>query len=182
METIERTNYELTQSEGLTLKIEETKQNSNFLLFPLVLAIIIISIPIILLIFIVRSGEGIPLGFLITCIVAIFSSGYLLKLYLWNKYGKECFIIKNGTFLHFYDYRLFNDYQQKCDYKTINVRILYQGELREPNSLLVEKMGSDTCCSIYFLIDNDIVVSHTFLPIEVIEKISELIKQNNKVL
>lgn len=169
METI-ISNCELNQSEGISLTIKEINPNKKSLLILLILSIIIISIPIFLFFLIVMSGEGIPFGFLITCIVAMITSGYLLKLYLWNKYGKECFIIKNGVFLHFYDYCLFKDYQQEYNYSAINISVLYQGKLRSVNRKLINILGNDVYCCIYFLVDEKTIISHTAVPIGIIEK------------
>ena len=86
--------YELELSDGISLKIHVKKAKKGILSIILFFALSIFFIPIIVFIYLATTSEGIPFGFIITCIVGFLSSGYLLKLYLWNKYGTEVFIIK----------------------------------------------------------------------------------------
>ena len=84
--------YELELSDGISLKIHVKKAKTGILSIILFFALSIFFIPIIVFIYLATTSEGIPFGFIITCIVGFLSSGYLLKLYLWNKYGTEVFI------------------------------------------------------------------------------------------
>lgn len=113
--------YELELSDDVSLKIHVKKAKASILCAIFFFALTISFIPILFLIYLIIIGEGIPLGFIITCIVGFLTSGYLLKLYLWNKYGTEVFIIQKKELVLYYDYKLFKDNFQKIHFESIRV-------------------------------------------------------------
>ena len=149
-------------------------KNRLSLLFILVSSIIIFLLPTLVFIFLFTDGEGIPFGFLISCILSVLVSIYLLRLYLWNKYGKEVFMIKDRNLIYYYDYKLYKDHQKEITFKTINVYFLFNDSLRKTsdiwdNTLTNEKMKQllATESPVFFELDNnpDIVSSKRELPI-----------------
>ena len=111
--------YELELSDGISLKIHVKKAKKGILSIILFFALSIFFIPIIVCIYLATTSEGIPFGFIITCTVGFLSSGYLLKLYLWDKYGTEVFIIKKKNLVLYYDYKLFKDNYKKIPFESI---------------------------------------------------------------
>lgn len=72
---------------------------------------IVISSIIPIIIFLAAKSMQLPigLGFLISLVVFVASITYLVRLYLWNTYGKEYFLIENNTILFYNDYKYFKD-------------------------------------------------------------------------
>lgn len=123
--------YKLELSDGISLKIHVKKAKTDILSVILFFALSIFFIPIIFFIYLATTDEGIPLGFIITCIVGFPSSGYLLKLYLWNKYGTKVFIIQKKRLVLYYDYKLFKDNYQKTHFESIQVLFEDNGILKK---------------------------------------------------
>ena len=87
----------------------------------------------------IKGGEGVSFGFIISCIVGFLCSGYLVRLYLWNKYGREVFIINKNEFVMYYDYKLFKDSYRKLYFNSIQVYFEYNGVLMN--------ISKGICCS-----------------------------------
>ena len=68
METKNGPNYKLESLDGLRLTIYE-QPNSKLIYIPLVIGVVILMIPIIIFPFIVAEERGVPLGFVITCVI-----------------------------------------------------------------------------------------------------------------
>jgi len=171
--------YELRISDSIHLETSVCNNRSKvFLTFILVVAIVIFLLPLIVLILlIIPEEEGIPFGFLLTCIISCFVSFYLLRLYLWNKYGKEVFIIKDGIFVYYYDYKLFRDHYKEIDFKELNVYYIFNGSYRNildiwEASITDQKMKKllSSESTVTFEIDNnpDIISSLREIPISAI--------------
>ena len=162
--------YELELSDGISLKIHVKKAKKGILSIILFFALSIFFIPIIVCIYLATTSEGIPFGFIITCTVGFLSSGYLLKLYLWNKYGTEVFIIKN---------KLFKDNYKKIPFESIQVYFEDNGILMNaPQGVNVPKGNTNVNNVICFDLDGKEVKSEGEIPLEVIIKISKHLHQN----
>jgi len=55
------------------------------LYFILIFAIIAIIIPIFIFVILCKKGDGISFGFVVSCVLFVFTATYLLKLYKTNK-------------------------------------------------------------------------------------------------
>lgn len=91
----------------------------NFLLFFALIIFFAILTTIILLFF--ESFNFAP-GLLVSWIIGGWVSGYLFKLYLWNKYGKDVFIITDGSLEVYNDYKYFKDGNKKYSFASIEVK------------------------------------------------------------
>ena len=186
--------YELELSDGISLKIHVKKAKKGILSIILFFALSIFFIPIIVFINFVWHvlfdklpvpSQAlpfficIPFGFIITCIVGFLSSGYLLKLYLWNKYGTEVFIIKKKNLVLYYDYKLFKDNYKKIPFESIQVYFEDNGILMNaPQGVNVPKGNTNVNNVICFDLDGKEVKSEGEIPLEVIIKISKHLHQN----
>lgn len=171
--------YELELSDGISLKIHVKKAKTGILSIILFFALSIFFIPIIVCIYLATTSESIPFGFIITCTVDFLSSGYLLKLYLWNKYGTEVFIIKKKNLVLYYDYKLFKDNYKKIPFESIQVYFEDNGILMNaPQGVNVPKGNTNVNNVICFDLDGKEVKSEGEIPLEVIIKISKHLHQN----
>ena len=131
-------------------------------------------------IYLATTGEGIPLGFIITCIVGFLSSGYLLKLYLWNKYGTEVIIIQKKSLILYYDYKLFKDNYQKNHFESIQVYFESNGILMNASQRVSDpKENANINNVICFNLDGKDIKSEGEIPLEEIIKISNYLRQTN---
>ena len=163
--------YELELSDGISLKIHVKKAKTGILSIILFFALSIFFIPIIVFIYLATTSEGIPFGFIITCIVGFLSSGYLLKLYLWN--------IKKKNLVLYYDYKLFKDNYKKIPFESIQVYFEDNGILMNaPQGVNVPKGNTNVNNVICFDLDGKEVKSEGEIPLEVIIKISKHLHQN----
>ena len=166
METKNGLNYKLESLDGLRLTIYE-QPNSKLIYIPLVIGVVILMIPIIIFPFIVAEDRGVPLGFVITCVIALLTGGYLLRMYLWNAYGSEVFIIKQNTFSTYYDYKFFKDNVRTFRFQSVAVH----GIEDEKNT-----SGSEM---IAFCIDEQTFSSREAIPIDIITQIAKILKQSS---
>ena len=113
------------------------------------------------------EDRGVPLGFVITCIIALLTGGYLLRMYLWNAYGSEVFIIKQNTFSTYYDYKFFKDNVRTFRFQSVAAH----GIEDEKNTF-----GSEM---IAFCIDEQTFSSRNAIPIDVITQIAKILKQSS---
>ena len=151
METIDKQQYTLNISSNLELSICVNKSN-NFVLIGILCMAIAIFLALIVSFVLLGIKEGISFGFIISCIVGFLCSGYLVRLYLWNKYGKE----------------LFKDSYRKLHFNSIQVYFEYNGVLMD--------ISKGICCSrdekcnsiICFKLDDEEIKSIGEIPIEVI--------------
>lgn len=173
--------YELELSDDVSLKIHVKKAKASILCAIFFFALTISFIPILFFIYLIICGEGIPLGFIITCIVGFLTSGYLLKLYLWNKYGTEVFIIQKKELVLYYDYKLFKDNFQKIHFESIRVCFEDNGIWMNVSQRVSDSIGNaNLYYAICFDLDGKEVKSLGKIPIEEIIKISRYLNNTNQ--
>ena len=175
METESLLNFSLEFSDNISLTINERKANKIILGVIISLASIIFLSPIISLLVLLTLGNGISFGLIATCIVSWIISGYLLKLYLWNKYGKEVFIITNDSLSLYYDYHFFKDKHQKIYFKSISVYIEYNDKLKKLTKKVLDVIGEQKSI-MTFRVGDKFVSTKNELPIEVIANIAKHLK------
>ncbi|WP_455584678.1 hypothetical protein [Bacteroides sp.] len=175
--------YNLEMSGAICLNIHVNKANKIMLGSILSLALIIFLIPISAFIALTIIGEGIHFGFILTCVIELLTSGYLTRLYLWNKYGKEVFEIQYNSLLLYYDYKFFKDNRQQYNFKSISVYSEYNGVLMAVSKMVSNpKINTETSSVICFEIDGKIVKSEGMIPLETIISIDRHISQWSKCL
>lgn len=171
METIKNANSELLLSDSIILIIKENNVNKKALIVLLILSLLSILIPVVMLIHLIQSSEGLPFGFIISCIVFILVFGYLIKLYLWNKYGQEVFTINKNEFTLYYNYGYFKDYQCRYHYNVINILVEYNGKMRKLTSHLLDYIKKTESVYITFFVDDKIIKSKNPVNIQTIWRI-----------
>lgn len=127
------TNYNYTTNPSIYLETLVRDKNRPSLFIIPVIALLILSLPFVILFSVINDGE-------ITFIIAAFiisgiMASYLFRLFLWNKYGKEVFIIKDNTFICYYDYKLFRKHFQEIKFNTINIYFIYNQKYRRTSDL-----------------------------------------------
>jgi hypothetical protein len=122
----------------------------------------------------------IALGTVLVCAVAWLISGYFIRLYLWNKYGTEVFIIKDNILETYNDYKFFKDTYKVYHFTKIEI-LYFVEEVDNINELRKEKIlkNSKQSSVIGFQIDDEVITSHNEIPISDIIKITESIKNMN---
>ena len=165
METIDKQQYTLNLLNNIELSICVNKSNNFVLIGILCMAIaIFLALIVSFALLGIKGGRVFPLDLLLV----VLCSGYLVRLYLWNKYGREVFIINKNEFVMYYDYKLFKDSYRKLYFNSIQVYFEYNGVLMN--------ISKGICCSrdekcnsiIYFKLDDKEIKSIGEIPIEVI--------------
>lgn len=179
MEKIKNKNNELKLSDSMNLIIKGNNTNKKALIPLFILSLLSILIPLVVLIYLMRSSEGLPFGFVVSCVVFVLVFGYLMRLYLWNKYGREVYIIGKEEFILYYDYGYFKDNKFHCRYKTINVLIDYNGRLRKVTRKLLETIENTKFIYITFFVDDKIVKSKNPVNMKTIWEIIQYLDRNS---
>lgn len=120
MNLTQETNHNYQTKPFVYLETLPSKGRKGIFFFLLV-SIIIFLMPLVAIIFLVNQGEDIGFGFFITTLISSFVSFYLFKFFLWNKYGKEIFTIKDNTFTYYYDYKIFKDHYKQVEFNSIRI-------------------------------------------------------------
>lgn len=129
---------------------------------------VIIITPIVAFVIMMSVGNGISFGFIITCIVSFLISHYLLKLYLWNKYGKETFILQKDKLISYNDYKFFKDNYQEIYYRSIQICVMLNEILMDVSLMLNNAQFSESEGIICFDIDGKVIKSNGKIPVECI--------------
>lgn len=166
-------NYELEFSNGISLCIYENRAKSYVLITLAILAIAIILTPIIAAIFLIDAGEEIPFGFILTCVVAVLTSGYLAKLYLWNKYGKEVFCLQKNHLSYYCDYHFFKDNKQDIQYQSISVYYIICNRPKKITKKLIKALKPSERSIICFRVDEKFIYSKNEIPLGVIIELAQ---------
>lgn len=163
------TTFILTLENGMQLEIYGKKAPTLILSFLISFAFAIFLVPILILCYLLHIGEGIPFAIILTWIIAWLVSGYLTKLYLWNKYGKEVFIVKDNLFRHYYDYHLFKDNHIMYQFKKLQYTLIKRtnGKDKSPKHI---KNGESHIVA--FKVDKQFVNSYNTLPMSIINQIA----------
>lgn len=103
----------------------------GFLLF---LAFIMVALPIMGMVFNFLDGGAFHFGFVIGLGLFSLISFYLVRLFLWNTYGKEVITIGETTVNYYVDYHYFKGNQQEITYEELVFKI-------EPIGFEEEKLG-----------------------------------------
>ena len=172
METKEEISYQLDVTNGIFLRIREIGAKKPALAVLAVLSVAIIAVPLVAVVSFASSGEGIPFGFVLSCVAAVLVSGYLARLYLWNRYGEEVFLLRDGQLSYYCDYRLFRDNRLDCRYKSVSVYCMLHGKPRKVNRELAGKLSPDEKSVIGFRVNGDFICSKNEIPLGVIIEVA----------
>ena len=110
-------------------------------------------------------------SFLLTLILFWGSSIYFIRLFLWNKYGKEIYKIKSDTITKILDYRLFKDNKKVIRYNKLEFGFCKQESPSEVFSKEdKEKLDDENYYCFVLITDNETITSNMAI------KAEELIK------
>lgn len=154
-------------------------RNSKAVYFPLVIAIITILLPLSAFLWLILYAEDNNLSFGFFLVILLFASifVYFFRLYLWNKYGKEVFIIRKGKLIHYYDYKLFKDNYKEQDSETIEMCCVVDNELTDISDVEESKFYP-----IGISVNNgsEFIISRQELPAILIKKLNLAVKKLQK--
>ena len=76
-----------------------------------------------------------------------------MRLYLWNTYGREVFVIQSGKLIYYADYKLFKDRNKVISFNKIDICYLNNDELFFINEVKSkdQEFLSETKSSLCFL-------------------------------
>ncbi|MBD8387719.1 hypothetical protein [Dysgonomonas sp. BGC7] len=167
--------YNLKIANPILLETFCSKKKKRFI-FPILFASLFcffLPLSIIPLLLTDEESDGFS-GFIVFIIFFWIISYYLFKLYLWNKQGKEIFIIDNRSFSYYSDYGLFRNKVEHRNYSYIGVYFLYNSRLRRTSDAydaFISKQKKEalikTNSLIYFQLDDapHRIVSQREIPI-----------------
>lgn len=163
--------YTLKTDDSIYLEIRRRERNNASINFLLILTIIGYALPVIVFCIFVADGDPPAFGFLFSLLIFWGISTFFLRLYLWNKYGKEIFIITKNSLTHYFDYKLFKD--NRKDIRYINLNILYASDSQQEGDDPDREEGL-----IIFEIDNnEQLISKDGIPMKEIIKIHRTVNE-----
>ena len=178
METKVILKFDLQLDDSIKLIIYESVAKKIVLLPMLLMAVGIFLVPILGFAILTIIGDGIPFGFIITCVISWIVSSYIVSLYLWNKYGKELFIVQGKQFISYNDYHYFQDNRKRLHFKTIGVYMKKDEQLKRVTSHSKSKLLIDRNSIIAFKLDDKFIISKNELPVAAIKKIADFLIEN----
>lgn len=121
---------------------------------------ICVLIPIAATIFIISEAKGPHIGLAFSFLFFWGIGFYLLRIILWNSYGKEILNFETETFFYEADYRLFRDAKKSISKKSLEVEILESPDEDDLGTLLLigEKENIETVLKLPLLQLEHIVV------------------------
>lgn len=170
METTTIHNSTLQFSDSIVLTTTEKCTSKAVLVSLLVVSLISICIPVVLLVCLLWMAEGLSLGFFISCMTFTLVAGYMARLYLWNKYGKEVIVIEKDTLTIYYDYKYFRENCKKYRFQTITLMVERKGKLRKASTKLLNELGDEAYTSITFLVEEAIVKPKIVMSVQMVRK------------
>lgn len=167
---------------SLCLRIISCSEKNCSLIFIVIAGVFMFIMPIIV---ILTLSIEITIGPILTCILAWTISGYFIRLYLWNKYGQEVFIIEKNSLKVHYDYKYFKDNSAAYTFKKLKIFFFDENEHSIDTYKLWEidiSSYDQNLSYIGFEIDEKkVIISHKELPILDIINIAKYIDMTLKL-
>jgi hypothetical protein len=166
--------YKLKQSDdSFCLKIVSTERGGCALAFIGGVGVVMLLLPIVVTIFVMK---GLSLGGSISWLFAWLISGFFIKLYLWNKYGEEIFVIKNNELEVYNDYKFYKENHRYYQFSEFDIIFFVGAEAFFANKKMKDDINKEQLSEIGFQLDKEVVSSHKELPISQIIEIAKRIK------
>jgi hypothetical protein len=108
----------------LTVFAHETPFAVRFVIGFFCFAIFIV--PVVATIAILANGDGFKAGIIISYIISWLVGYYLLRIVLWNSYGKEIVVIDSESLNYYCDYKYFKSNQQELKLSKLKIEIQKQ--------------------------------------------------------
>ncbi|GAB6010281.1 hypothetical protein [Dysgonomonas reticulitermitis] len=168
-----------TSNDSIWLKLENNGKMGCALLFIAGSAGTMFLLPILGILFLISQNGQISFGSILVFTLAWLIAGYFVRLYLWNRWGKEVFHIRRNTFTTFNDYHYFRDNEKEIIYSKINTYCVYKNEAYLINEFEDIRLDIDIneYSVIIFVLDEEKIVSHKEIPIIDIIKIAKQVHE-----
>ena len=102
----------------------------------------LILIPIAVTIVILTWFDGLELGIVFSFILCWGVGFYLLRLILWNSFGRETLILNPDKIIYLADYRLFKDGREEIGTKNLEMEVIYGVKSNKPSGRLMLKSNT----------------------------------------
>ncbi len=120
-------------SEKYLIEISITNYNKISLFLVAALGIFSFMFPFFILFVAIRYHIQVKFGFALTVIMYGLIFVYFSKLYLWNKHGKEIYIIdyETKTFSYYFDYKYFKSKSVNLHFSTLKINYYTDNECKK---------------------------------------------------
>ncbi len=88
--------------------------------------LVCLLIPLLVTFFVLSTGDGFHIGILISYALFWGAGFYLLRVILWNNFGKEIISMSNGGLTYVADYRFFKDGLKTLDSQNLQAEIIHE--------------------------------------------------------
>lgn len=144
------------------------------------IASVIILLPIVVGLLIL---DEITFGFILTVLLSWLIASYFVRMFLWNKYGEEVFIIQGKTMESYNDYKLFKDNRKTISFNKMHVLYFIDVEWFYANEWKrINNMDENQLSELGFLISKEVITSHRQIPVVDIIKISSELGANKRFI
>ena len=106
--------------DSVQIEIFVKRKSMSAIYFAGFLGIMFFVLPISIMI---ALSADIGFGSMLVCLFTWIIAWYFVRLFLWNKYGKEVFAISQNELIHYNDYRLYKD--NYTSYQYTKYEVLY---------------------------------------------------------
>lgn len=158
----ENKNFRITQQNETThIEIEVNKINGIAKMTLISLILISMLMPFLVLIYAFNEHQEIRIGYFVSVLIFIACAVFFLRLFLWNHYGKEVFVIENNALLFYNDYLYFKDNLKQWKFNQITLG--YINPSSEEFNSMETIFGNNELCQFAVLIDNSKIVTSNLL-------------------
>jgi len=149
-----------SEKESISIKVISNSKSEFGIYMLFVLSVISFLIPIVVVLIAILSLDlNISFGFIITIIIFGGSGLFLMKIFLWNKYGKEYYSVSSNKIAYSFDYNIFKSQIHEKTFKKIELGYSIGNYSSEILSFPCEKNEDDIDCYLVFLIDDEVLKS-----------------------
>lgn len=170
--------YNIELIEGsIYLKIKNSARNKCSIFFIGIAGLIMFFMPVLTILLL---SIDLTLGTILSCLLAWLISGYLIRLYLWNKYGEEIFIIRGKTLEVYNSYKYYRDNRKSYQFNKLEI-VFFVKE----NTITINDKSRQTflydneVSAVGFKLDKEIIKTYKEIPISAIIEISQKLNNNN---
>lgn len=172
----------LKNNDKIEIELLAGRPKRFFLLKCIIVFSIIAPIAILVAFLIFFDDSLINFTFIFTFLIFWGVATYFIRLYLWNRFGTEHYIISQNKLNYFYRYKYFKDRNRNIDFKSLKI-----GKLKDNTILFLNDSNfeiNNSKYSLVFYIDNEeTIITETKISlsdiIEINNEISELINTTN---
>lgn len=175
---IENDNFSVAQHQNsILIEIRVNKAHTIARIILIILILISAITPIIVLFYAINMNREIGVGYIFSLLLFVISLIFFLRMFLWNAYGKEVFLIENNKVLFYNDYKYFKDNLKQFDFNKIIVGCIPQGG-EDFNKIKEVSKLHDYCRFSILVNDKELIKSNISIKTKIISKIEGLKASN----